>query len=88
MNQRERDALDAHITGHYGEDQFPDTADHPFECWPEEPGLDACYECDECLANHPMGPSATTRSLRAYAVRESARAQVAAILGVSLDEID
>lgn len=30
MNQRERDALDNHITGHYGEDQYPEQG--PKEC--------------------------------------------------------
>lgn len=87
MNQRERDSLDRYITGNYGENQYRDERDHPFEAWPEEPLLDACYECDESLANHPMGPSATTRALRAHAVMQRARGDVAAELGVDLDEV-
>ena len=29
MNRREREALDRHITGNYGEDQFSDTTPYP-----------------------------------------------------------
>lgn len=37
MNHREREALDRHITGNYGEDQFTDTT--PYCYIRSEPGL-------------------------------------------------
>jgi hypothetical protein len=39
MNQQERNALDNHITGHYGEDQLKGEEDHPFKTYAEWRGL-------------------------------------------------
>lgn len=64
-----------------------DPTTHPFEAWPDEPSADECYDCDQPLAEHPMGASAITRALRAGGILEAARRDVAQELGVTLDEV-
>ena len=39
MNHREREALDRHITGNYGEDQFKGCTDQQWVYVQSEPGL-------------------------------------------------
>ena len=41
MDRRESEALDRHITGNYGEDQFSDIGD---EWWEEECSVGNCHE--------------------------------------------
>jgi len=65
MNQRERDALDRHITGNYGEDQF---AEQPGMCIWDDCGNDAIY-C-EGHAREYMAPDLDRlRSLNAELVK-------------------
>ena len=55
MNQSERDALDRHITGNYGEDQFSDVIATCFSCGADveiaSGDINNCAHCDEpvCL---------------------------------------
>jgi hypothetical protein len=64
MNQRERDALDRHITGNYGADQFRDEDD--YECI-------FCGEEVDPLAEHRCQEMRDEAAIRRGEERDEAR---------------
>ncbi len=85
MNNTDR-ALDNHITGHYGDDQYPEDGPDEVDCGSQSPGDEA--EMERIANLDPTPNPKLVTALRIHEARMAKAHKMADLLAVILDQAD